>query len=571
MEGLPRQRPPIPCGPSLQFCVDRTLAMLQMGHNAFVVDKTTYVDNDGNPQPHSWHRAKIVSLITRSCLGEASVDGVSVVSKFKGRGKKIGQTSRWGPILVVVKAKELFKWEEVFRDEFKLPVAAENGVGSHARLMTYCGSDADRTLLRSYLTSSSLYTQRSHCHIVLTHYEALATDLVHLKTVHWQLMVLDSAWSIMSHSTYKHFMHELLGMTCRHRILSCPQLGFYKATADKTAEGPKLVSLLRTYFPDPLAALRFVFPSMWDFMEHFLGNEDASDGLTHRLIAHVLSAGYVVRPTQSNESAPENGVSRFYLLFDIDYTIQTTMSYADEDMARELKGVKMESIGKAANSQRRRSRNRSKPAGTVLSVPSGEDGDMKERKRPGRKPGWAAAAAAAASAAKMKEELDRLEVLEGEEDGNDEGVQERVEDGEVGGEDKSDDEEDEEGEDGDGENNDMEVVADEEDDPVEPAPDSSQSGFLDSVLRIVVGGGGGHQKDGDEEGDDEDKGGGEALASQAMVSDVDLEELGGQDGDDSVSAPSKLEGGRGGRGTVGASQYPKPISIKKYDEEDEKK
>ena len=610
-----QHRPPVPCGASLQFCVDRALAMLQLGHNAIIIDKTTYVDGAGTSQPHTWHRAKILSRISRSCLGEASVDSASLITKFKGRSKKMGQTSRWGPILVVVKAKDLFKWEEVFQEEYLLPVAGDNGATGQVRLMTYCGAEEDRSVLRSYLTPANMYTQRAHCHIVLTHYEALATDLVHLKWVHWQLMILDSAWSILSHSTYKHYMYELLGLTCRHRILSCSQLGFYKAVADKSSEESKAASLLRTYFPDPLAALRFVFPSVWDMLEQQLNNEDGSDALTQRLITHVLSAltavcdeslssiikdgcseedvklyyditehlpwlewegvGYVLQPSESRDIEDGKAVTRYKVLFDIDHTVHTTVSYVDEEMARELKGLKMESIGKVINTQRRRSRNRGKAAGTVLSVPTGEDGAAPtERKKPGRKRGWAAAAAAAASAAKIKEELDRLEGLE---EGLEEeaAAKEQAGGGEEGSSDndqseKSGDEDDGEGE-GDRPSESQETTTELSEIKAPSVVErSTTENSIGSVPdRPAVGtSAAGEGEDEAEEGD----GGADASTSlaaasplaEADIKDMDESFCGKESAGAGAERPENVKGG-------GTSQFPKPIAIKKYDPEDEKK
>mmetsp|Transcript_206 Transcript_206/g.375 ORF Transcript_206/g.375 Transcript_206/m.375 type:complete len:2241 (-) Transcript_206:47-6769(-) len=434
---------PLSFGSCFNYCVDRTLELLNEGHSAVVVDRTTYAHPDGSTRAHTQHRAKLISSIIQKGFGDSDRGNSAPVTKAKSR-RKISRSSRWGPVLVVVKVKELIQWEDMLREEYKSRDASGGKCVGNVRLMTYYGSPGDREILQTYMKPTTLYTERSHCHVVLTHYEAFASDMFFLKSIFWQMLVLDSGWSIVSHLAYREIMLEALSMKCRHRILSCAQLTASQSdiVTDPSSSSPSCC------LPDLPSTLQFLFPSLWNVVD---AQYDFGDDLTsRRLLLGIVGAltavcrediscltepdcneatvqlYYEVVETlpwlewdcvdihvvENNSMCDTN--SKFKVKYDFNTDAQYTTAYSDEELTAELRLVKLETVGKPIVVKKRR--NRTKKGAAPSAEGSNQDTAPTEKKRPGRKKGWAAKQAAEAAAAKLREELERLEEQEAKED-----------------------------------------------------------------------------------------------------------------------------------------------------------
>jgi hypothetical protein len=309
-------------GACYQFCVERATALLNLGHNIIVVDKT-HAPAPPAPDatlpapvlPNLVHRIRLISSIIRSNIGTIDYFNVS-----KSKKKKATPVSRWGPILIIAKIKDLLTWEDILKQECEIPIELSiehrdnthnNGGGGATtsgsststssnnststssnnsrplRLLSYYGNTTDRALLRSYLTSSSLYTERSPCHIILTHYEALLSDIYYFKFIRWQMVILDEGWSVVSNLKNKHLLEEINSLQMRHKILSCSSLSQPSSSSggscagdnltsvgDVTAASPPLPSVQQ--YPDILLTVQFLFPTLWNTLDLQIDNTSGS-------------------------------------------------------------------------------------------------------------------------------------------------------------------------------------------------------------------------------------------------------------------------------------------------------
>lgn len=139
---------------------------------------------------------------------------------------------RWGPFLVVVPKSQILSWTFTF--EHHCP---------DLRVLPYWGSASDRSLLRSYMTSEDLYTARAGMHIVVTSYNIMQCDVEHLRQVHWQLLVLDEPFSVLSNAMHTAFCDDLLSLSCRQLLLTCSRL------TDNTGHLPSMRAVVSAIYP----------------------------------------------------------------------------------------------------------------------------------------------------------------------------------------------------------------------------------------------------------------------------------------------------------------------------------
>lgn len=121
------------------------------------------------------------------------------VNSNKSTTVSSSKNNSWGPTLVICKGKDLKPWEESFGvvlgdkildpnfqkeknlneklKSFKNDVNFEKEIN----IIGYYGSDMDREFIRSYMFDnngvSTLYADRSPCHVIIANYEAILSDL----------------------------------------------------------------------------------------------------------------------------------------------------------------------------------------------------------------------------------------------------------------------------------------------------------------------------------------------------------------------------------------------------------
>ena len=267
--------------------VDRALYILGLGLNAVVVDGCTrsVADRlseerckisikavaDGSPNgvgdkhfiADNFHRAKLLFTIIKR-LGEKPADIVGDGDMSDVRPARVG------PILIVCRANELLDFHDILQQE------CDKSIGSDStfRFLPYFGDSMDREILRSYMLPENLYTERSHCHIVLTNYEAFTQDFVHFKKINWYLMVLDMYWGILSNVAYKKVVSEFSTLNCRHRIVSCPSLGnSNRNEKHSTTSGNRQSAHIQTAlkpvvkYPDITSTLNFLLPAFANLLD----------------------------------------------------------------------------------------------------------------------------------------------------------------------------------------------------------------------------------------------------------------------------------------------------------------
>jgi hypothetical protein len=427
-------------GACYQFCVERATALLNLGHHIVVVDKTPQpqpqhskneeevitmttktslvMKEEEEKIPNLGHRAQLISSIIRSNIG--TIDYFNATSSSsKSKKKKNTPVSRWGPILIITKIKDLLTWEEILRKECEIPVLVTTETSRPLRVLSYYGNTTDRALLRSYLTSSSLYTERSPCHIVLTHYEALLTDIYYFKLIRWQMVILDEGWSIVSNLKNKHLLDEINSLQTRHKIISCSSL----SASSSSPSGSK--SPVVQQYPDIYLTIQFLFPSLWQALdsqnENFLVTQQANGGntsslnsngngniefVTKRLLQHLCSSLTAIcdeeisnlvhsqsldtdddtikyyevvenlpwfewegvhvqvqaNPKVRSSSNPSQGKYRVTYEFT---KIENTSHFDDVDITNEFNSIKIDNLGKLAEMSLKKLKQKNKPSSSL--------------------------------------------------------------------------------------------------------------------------------------------------------------------------------------------------------------
>ena len=234
---------------SLRLCVHRVQELLScsLGLNVVLVDKCARVH--GRFQ-QSLHRAVLSAASLSRFIGRepgkqqagyecelfphhsADADLEQVLPNHSKKRKSSSNGSycngsaskqlQWGPILVVAQLQDIPSWE------CGLSVMCD---ARGLQLLPYYGSDTDRAVLRSYFkpptrtSTTGLYTDRSHCQVVLSSYETLLQDLQHFSDLEWCFAVFDEAWGLVSNRAYLYpwtQMNRLLH--CRHRLFPSSSL-----------------------------------------------------------------------------------------------------------------------------------------------------------------------------------------------------------------------------------------------------------------------------------------------------------------------------------------------------------
>jgi hypothetical protein len=426
-------------GACYQFCVERATALLNLGHHIVVVDKTPQdKDMKENTVPNLGHRIQLISSIIRANIG--TIDYFNTTSKSKK--KKNTPVSRWGPILIIAKIKDLLIWEDLLRRECETtPVVHTNSdtMSQPLRVLSYYGNTTDRALLRSYLTSSSLYTERSPCHIILTHYEALLSDIYYFKLIRWQMLILDEGWSIVSNLKNKHLLDEINSLQTRHKILSCSSLASFSSFSSTAVAG---ASAGHRYYPDIYLTIQFLFPSLWQALdsqnENFLslyangGGAGSTSGnieiVTKRLLQHLCSSLTAICDEQisnlvhsqsletdedtikyydvvenlpwfewegvhvhvqpnpkSRSSANSSAVSaqgKYRVTYEFT-EIEHTNQYDDVDITNEFNSIKIDNLGKFAESNLKRLKQKNKLLDNDSGGGSGSGGPGKKKAKKG--------------------------------------------------------------------------------------------------------------------------------------------------------------------------------------------
>jgi len=306
-------------------CVERSLHLLRLGLNVLVVDSCTRritdseadskcgaqfsTNDDSDPAvvhpavvPDHFHRAQLLASIIKESLLGNSKDGEG--SQHTGESKKGAMNPHCGhgPIVVVCRIGELLDFQDILQRECDASVGSNNVM----RLLPYYGDCTDREVLRSYMLPEHLYTSRSHCHIVLTHYETFIQDLFYFKGINWYMMVVDSYWGILSNKLYRKVRNEISSISCRQCIMSCPSLGKYskmekptKVNGKTKANGSDVINF--SMYPDLSNTLSFLLPSMWTLLENqehpygkTIEGEFVMSMHTRRLCLQLLGAVTVV-------------------------------------------------------------------------------------------------------------------------------------------------------------------------------------------------------------------------------------------------------------------------------------
>lgn len=319
--------------------VTRALHLLGLGLNILLVDGCTREVADAEAEnlcsvptsvknlsylesslpsivPDSFHRAFMLSTIIKRCVfnsiphGEES-GGIDEGVPCHGHG----------PILIVCRIGELLDFQDILQRECD----ASSDSNSIMRLLPYYGDATDREVLRSYMLPENIYSSRSHCHIVLTHYEAFTQDLFYFKGINWYLMVVDSFWGILSNKIYRKVRNEIATVNCRHRIISCASLGHVsnKATSPDSVASSTVTDTAdtacqskTTLYPDISSTLSFLLPAMWSLLESqeqpygkTIEGEFVMSVQTRRLCLQLLAALTVVHNASLDDLVTEHVLS----------------------------------------------------------------------------------------------------------------------------------------------------------------------------------------------------------------------------------------------------------------------
>ena len=71
------------------------------------------------------------------------------------------------------------------------------------QLVTYSGSENHRNYIKEYLKKENgLYSNRSHCHIVLVPYTTLVSESLFFSSIVWDALILDEPFGLISNYFY---------------------------------------------------------------------------------------------------------------------------------------------------------------------------------------------------------------------------------------------------------------------------------------------------------------------------------------------------------------------------------
>jgi hypothetical protein len=226
---------------SYRSCVAKATQLLSTGYAPLIFDFPATIRIDNGNFLARVHRAKLIAEVLQESMvsfgdsvAPALVEASSNTPSVTYKPRKYNGT--FGPFLVVTKVGEVFDWVHLFSALFP----------DH-RVLPYIGSLPDREALRCFLAPSGLYTERSHCHIVITHYQSYLEDIRYLRPIKWHAVVMDSCLPLMSNSEYCDPVHDAsVLLQCRHRIYSSP----FMCSPD------------RQHLPDPLSCLKWLAPAL---------------------------------------------------------------------------------------------------------------------------------------------------------------------------------------------------------------------------------------------------------------------------------------------------------------------
>ena len=112
----------------------------------------------------------------------------------------------WGPFLIVCPNSTLHQWgDEVSKFAPSLKV------------QPYWGTQKERQIIRGDWSSSSLYTQQSPFHVLITSYHILVTDAKYFHRIRWQYLICDEAQALKNANSQR--WRALLHLKCRNRVL----------------------------------------------------------------------------------------------------------------------------------------------------------------------------------------------------------------------------------------------------------------------------------------------------------------------------------------------------------------
>lgn len=257
---------------SYRNCIAKAVQLLSTGYAPMIFDFPSSAKDESGKFMAGVHRAKLVAEVIQESMvsfgdsvAQPPIDAsgnATAVASYKPR--KYNGT--FGPILIVTKVGEVFDWAHLFSALFP----------DH-RVLPYVGAVSDREAMRCFLSPSGLYTERSHCHIVVTHYESYLQDIRYLRPIKWHAVVMDSCLSLMSNSEYCDPVHDAsMLIQCRHRIYSSP----YMCSPD------------RHHLPDPLSCLKWLAPALHKILMDADGviMDDAPLGALEDRLLRVISS-----------------------------------------------------------------------------------------------------------------------------------------------------------------------------------------------------------------------------------------------------------------------------------------
>lgn len=280
----------------VRHCIIRNITLFSSSLNSVLVDKAR-----GLREEDCIHRSLLVGMILATFCGKPSPEiDTKLLSEIR-RYKKLAavdSTENWGPVLVVCKFEDIDTWEaglNALLKDFQLET------------MAYYGSDSDRIALRSYLRAlapagglhsigSGLYSERSHCHVILTSYETLLLDIHFFKDVLWFSAVFDQPWGFFSNNKYCAAFEQIAEvLRARHKIFSCDKLTL--AAEEGNAE-PDLL-------PDLFSAVQAICP-------FFLGFSNFEDPLKSNFKSLAENRGLLLLNGLESVEIDQKGL--FYLL-----------------------------------------------------------------------------------------------------------------------------------------------------------------------------------------------------------------------------------------------------------------
>jgi hypothetical protein len=256
---------------SYRSCITRATQLLSTGYAPLIFDFPSTIRVENGSFLARVHRAKLIAEILQESMVSFGDSVAQVPNDASGNTPSSTYKPRkyngtFGPFLIVTKVGEVFDWAHLFSALFP-----------EHRVLPYIGSLPDREALRCFLAPSGLYTERSHCHIAVTHYQAYLEDIRYLKPIKWHAVVMDSCLPLMSNSEYCDPVHDVsMQLLCRHRIYSSP----FMCSPD------------RQHLPDPLSCLKWLAPALHKILVDADGvmTDDAPLGALEDRLLRVLSS-----------------------------------------------------------------------------------------------------------------------------------------------------------------------------------------------------------------------------------------------------------------------------------------